>query len=547
MRALERIVSSWRSCRFLPGWLLLLAAQVVVCAETAAATSGDDFNDNSRDPLKWGTDSVIGTGAMSERSQHLEYTCTSTVSEAFIVRPWVLTRLPYSADWEVQIDLANTSSPAGTSQVNSFGLRIISPFTADNVLDVEMYNSSLLGGPGRAGFFALLEAGSTVGSVDTGAAGDTAHGAVRMAFVGATKVVTVFYDDDLSNGYQWVPFGSFGLAGAGGADGNTDWGLGETDQFPVYVYGYSASMAINAGLVFGDNFVETGGVTPTGGPSPDPIGNFRFSFPSNPLLTAIFNLTGNYRGNYRHKTAPAGDVPPLPYKREYTIDAAQDESGKLALMATMDGVVDSTGSPEIQGGAGAVSTVNATPTAEVKLDFAGTVDGATAEGSAATTGPIEIVDVRGGRPGIAPTSSYTGKVAGVPLTLSNQLTPTTLNPANLANLRNDWAFVLDVHRTVVKGEEMTVASAQLVLPGGDTIAFAEKVVRYSPSRGYSLSFKRGINITANPPRPDRKCAITIRGLTLAPQGSGWLPTGGTISYQFLGQKGKADLLGFITP
>ena len=72
-------------------------------------------------------------------------------------------------------------------------------------------------------------------------------------------------------------------------------------------------------------------------------------------------------------------------------------------------------------------------------------------------------------------------------------------------------------------------------------------MRYSPGRGYSLSFKRGLNITANPPTPDRKSAISIRGLTLAPQGAAWQPTGGTLSYQFLGQRGTADLMDLIAP
>jgi hypothetical protein len=70
----------------------------------------------------------------------------------------------------------------------------------------------------------------------------------------------VFYDTDPADGYQWIQLGSFGLAGSGGADGNTDWSLTENDQFPVYVYGYSEHLKITSGQLYGDNFGEMGAV-----------------------------------------------------------------------------------------------------------------------------------------------------------------------------------------------------------------------------------------------------------------------------------------------
>jgi hypothetical protein len=111
-----------------------------------------------------------------------------------------------------------------------------------------------------------MTAWDSIGWVDTGGLGVT-HGAVRMAFNSGTKVITVFYDLDTGNGYQWVQYGSFGLAGTGGADFNTDWGLTDADLFLLYVYGYSDHMTITSGQLFGDNFVESGGVVP---PPPQP-------------------------------------------------------------------------------------------------------------------------------------------------------------------------------------------------------------------------------------------------------------------------------------
>ena len=66
-------------------------------------------------------------------------------------------------------------------------------------------------------------------------------------------------------------------------------------------------------------------------------------------------------------------------------------------------------------------------------------------------------------------------------------------------------------------------------------------------KGYSVLLKKGTNTTRNPPVLDKKTKISIRTMTLVPSGPGWRPTGGSIDYQFLGQKGKASLLDFMVP
>jgi hypothetical protein len=56
-------------------WLLIgLIPGVLFLGQAFAATAGDDFNDNSRDPTKWGEDYVQGNGVLTETNQRLEYT-----------------------------------------------------------------------------------------------------------------------------------------------------------------------------------------------------------------------------------------------------------------------------------------------------------------------------------------------------------------------------------------------------------------------------------------------------------------------------------------
>jgi hypothetical protein len=176
-----------------------------------------------------------------------------------VSRPWVLTRFPYNGDWEMQVDVSNLTAPSTDKQGSSFGIILFSPHSWNNYLYAELYADFNPAGTPHRVFYGELTTGKNSASVDSGDLGLT-HGAVRMVFDSVTKLVTVFYDTNPGDGYQWIPYGSFGLAGSGGTDGNTDWSLTENDQFTVYVYGYSEHMKITSGQLYGDNFTETGAV-----------------------------------------------------------------------------------------------------------------------------------------------------------------------------------------------------------------------------------------------------------------------------------------------
>jgi len=215
------------------------------------------------DPAKWyGIDSVIGHGVLSETGAALRYTCSSNTNYDQSVRAWAGSVFPYATDWEVQIDLANSTVGTANNHVNSFGITILDLENHDNEFFGELYVSRVGNPPSRSGFYAELQTeGEYVAYVDTGGNGVTA-GALRIAFDGESKVVTLYYDANSINGYQWLSYGSFGLAGSGGVDGNTDWGLDAAGRFVVTVYGYSSNMLITPGQMEGDNFKATGGVMP---------------------------------------------------------------------------------------------------------------------------------------------------------------------------------------------------------------------------------------------------------------------------------------------
>ena len=144
--------------------------------------------------------------------------------------------------------------------------------------------------------------------------------------------------------------------------------------------------------------------------------------------------------------------------------------------------------------------------------------------------------------------------------LPNQISPTgsfTFTfPTNCTNLTvvidptgNCWGLTLNIRsRTDPKTAKPGVAaSAQLQLPSGDTIVYPEIAVKYPARTGYSLSFKGGTNVTVVPNAMDKKTKVSIKGMKFTRTGTTWNLMAGTISYQFLGQKGRADLMNFVTP
>ena len=316
----------------------------------------------------------------------------------------------------------------------------------------------------------------------------------------------------------------------------------EGNEMPYLLYGnhlFWSGPSENAKKVT----VTFSGGTPVTPPSP--TGNFPLTFPTNStLLAAIADLSGVYTG----KT-------PTAQQRLYNVTVAQDESGKLMAMGTIAGIAANSSaraavtSPVLSYNVGAVSTVNNDPTLKLKGKFDGTVDGQPASSSGAGQAPVKITNIGGGTNGIAGTGSYVAKVAGIPvhpLPPGNNQTLVVPTPAGTANhIHEAWGISLSITNKISAKTHKPYISATGVLtrPDGDVIIYPELIVKYSTKTGYALTLKGGSNTTAHV--VDKKSTITIKGMIMTPTGQTWKPTAGTLSYQFLGQKGTGSLTNFI--
>jgi hypothetical protein len=528
-------------------WLLVGLVLTVFCSSQVFADQrSDNFDDNIKDSDKWGSDQVKGNGRLDETGGHLRYVTGKSTERDSSDRPWILRQFPSNANWSIQIDVTNTTSPVykpGEYPFSSFGINvrhIRGPNNAETGNEIEVELAAFGYYPGQADreFLAEFDSVSSPNPYPDSAVLPTqdTSAPIRLSFDSSTRIFTVSGYTNPGTGYQWVDFGTFGAGSSPGGNGNADWGLLPDDKFVAYVFGYSNYLAVEDPQMYGDNFLEDGGVPwvgPLPGPFIGPTGSFRFAFPAgNPLLIAILNVTGNYR---------AFDSL---LRRNYVMDVAQDESGKLSVMGTMDGIENKDGGPEISGNAGAIVTVNGKPTAKLKGTFAGTCDGLPATASATASGPVEVTNI-GGTDSFIGTGKHKGKWGGV--SFSGTRETFDVPEGTTENLRKNWTLQLDIgSRQDAKGKSYLVASAELLLPNGDTIVFPEKKTKYSAAKGYSLSFKKGTNTTSN--LPDKKTSVSIKGMTMTQQqDSSWQANGGTITYQFLGQRGSGNLVDFFPP
>jgi|WetSurMetagenome_2_1015567.scaffolds.fasta_scaffold05460_4 hypothetical protein len=217
----------------------------------AFADGTDNFNDNSKDPALWGLDEVKGQGQLNEINGRLEYTTTGsgTILDSSD-RRWIATKFPYNGDWQIQIDVTNTAS---SPTFSSFGIVVESARLPDNEIEIELGQSGL--------FWAEFRGGTLISGDDTALAfGPNTHGAILLSFDSTSKVFTVYYDSDTSDGYQWQQFGSFGVVNTATAVNVRNWGLNNSDQFIAYVFGYSERISVTSGELYGDNLGETGGI-----------------------------------------------------------------------------------------------------------------------------------------------------------------------------------------------------------------------------------------------------------------------------------------------
>jgi hypothetical protein len=269
----------------------------------------------------------------------------------------------------------------------------------------------------------------------------------------------------------------------------------------------------------------------------NPTGEVPLPFPADPPVgtAPVYDGTGHYSGKS-----------PTKYEREYDFDVAMDESGKVEGMGTVEGITANETPGNAILVAGKVKTVKNEPIATLSASGSGMYDGIEVAGKGSASGSLveldEAVSTAADVPLLNGAGSYSGKKGGVPAKGKNLPVAIPASP----DASRAWSLLLSLEERQVTVRNKTAtklyAQADLLLPNGDTVRYAEREVKYTARSGFNLKFKGGQNLTANV--PDKKSSVQIKKLLMRKEGAEWVVVDGQIAYAFLGQKGKGNLADF---
>ena len=226
----------------------LLAALVLglSTATTFAAFSGsDDFNDNSKDLSKWGTDIITGSTALTETNLRLEYTTSGTSSNETALRPWIANSGSSTSDWTLQIDVNLPTRTLATNQSYLFGLVVRNGDDSSDIFGSALELANFTGTERRFLSFFHVD-GVNQGEVKSVTASTSAAVRIRYAATGTT-LFAEFDADGAAGGYNFTTFDSRNIA---------SWNMTAASVFAGNAAGASEGNLVitSTDNVAGDNF-----------------------------------------------------------------------------------------------------------------------------------------------------------------------------------------------------------------------------------------------------------------------------------------------------
>ena len=260
-------------------------------------TGSDNFDDNTLNSEIWLEVAASGDGLLQETNNRLEFTGTNTSSQ---YRYWA--NASYDSDFEIILQTVN-STIATSNTFASVGVEIYPSGATNPLLNVRnaSYYVSSTGytGPSRdilANFFdgatlnpalpaqPLLFSAGVVG--------------LRLSYESDTAVVTVSYDMDVSDGYQWTELSTFGLDSDTDGVYNQDFGItaGSGGGLEIAVYGATLGISVTSGDLYADGFEASQTLAFTA-PEPNILPAMIVEFESQFGATYAFEKSTNLESN----------------------------------------------------------------------------------------------------------------------------------------------------------------------------------------------------------------------------------------------------------
>jgi hypothetical protein len=254
-------------------WIVGILAVFVVNECHANLNGSDDFNDNSKDPTRWGADFTKEVGVLTETNGRLEFTTTGAPTAVdFALRPWILNYGSYTQDWEFQVDVNLPQLTLINTQYVGFALSV-SPGADPNMVLTNAFTIFMDQNSDEHRFKFQITVDASRTSLQKTLTASTSA-AMRIAFDANTKVLSAFYDENGPTcGYAWTLLVSTNVPAG--------WNMTSTSVFGVHVLGIANFISVAPTVnVFGDNFCASSGITPRLGIGLA-AGNVMLSWPTN--------------------------------------------------------------------------------------------------------------------------------------------------------------------------------------------------------------------------------------------------------------------------
>lgn len=241
--------------------MMLTSLPLLGCGngDSAGAVSiSDNFDDEQIDAAKWGPDVPQCDRCDSEFVEQ-DGVIELIGDGDYVDHPWIASRFPYDSDWEVEVEVENTIDSAENGQFPSIGLSVFNDGDHGDKVRFDLYTDD---GLQYRGFYVqAFEDYFAEHTSDTHELPGLTKGALRVRFDSITKVLTIYYDADSTDGYQWVEFRTIDVTNNGPADFAVRWDMVTgVDWFSVSVHGIGNDL--ESGMLRADNFRTIGGFRP---------------------------------------------------------------------------------------------------------------------------------------------------------------------------------------------------------------------------------------------------------------------------------------------
>jgi hypothetical protein len=210
---------------------------LLICSSSLANLSGtDDFNDNVMDPAKW---AVQFGDPLTETNSRLQYSGGSGAVQEMLA--WIANKGSYVNNWSVSIDtFISVDETSLYDQFVNYGLGVVPP-PLNTIFSLELRVGEDQGGsnPYRHAVTAFDNGEAEVFQHQFPLSSDSVR--LQISFDASAKVLTSHYDT------------GGGMTVLTNYDTST-WGMADSDEFTIVVFGWSQDVSPASGEVFGDNF-----------------------------------------------------------------------------------------------------------------------------------------------------------------------------------------------------------------------------------------------------------------------------------------------------